>query len=814
MGVFRNVAGVARAVALLPLFACTAVTTSAPPAGQSPLRSIASDGGSASHGVELRVLPGKPRMAIVPREGDPMSAMVVAIAIDEGPVAAAGLAAILETRLRVAGFSVEARADRYAVHVRIGNVQTAQLANLFAAVNTAFAAPVVPDRPEILLARTRLAALRRHPLEAPELVPIASCTGQTGLLSTDAVLDFDTPDGLRALESFRRKALNVDRTAIAAVGPEAFCAAAIAGLAASSEWERGAPSDDAPSVSDTVGVYTPALMHAGALRVTVAMRVPEASGAVAAASRLGFSEGPLATKLASLPEAFRATEIVGVARPRGGCVMVSAETDEHPDALPVESTAATVASLIRREIAIETRSSQSSETVFRTIAGAGDPRDAGARAAWWALAADAPGMETRSATVVAVAPRRQGEARLDELRSSVARELDRTSALAASSLETKVRLERGQGELWMLLANPCATFGEGVVDAGSTAIAAVSAALSRPVDPEVQVEPWVTSDGIGVIAHGAARSGESATTHASRVAEVAARTLAIAATSPATIGRARAVALGHLEDIHGRNAAAVEAFALAISPDHPSWLEPFGSWNRVADGGVEAVRFHWSALLGGPLRLAVVANTSLEQPKAAELGASRWLSRGAPFAPCAATRAEARPGHRETTLARGANVAHAMVGAAITPPHTVGFRWAELAALALSGDDGLVALELAAARSPVRARVSIAGGSRASALAIDLFGPPDALAAAVVTTQTLLARLGASGISEGLLDRAWIAASKRDRDSDLEPRHRLLHLWSATPPAPLERPAAATLTAWFAATFAPNQLVIVEPKAE
>ncbi|MEJ7730193.1 MAG: hypothetical protein WKG00_13360 [Polyangiaceae bacterium] len=60
----------------------------------------------------------------------------------------------------------------------------------------------------------------------------------------------------------------------------------------------------------------------------------------------------------------------------------------------------------------------------------------------------------------------------------------------------------------MLLASPCGVGDEGAEDAGMTALAATAAVRSRRgKERDVQLEPWVSADGVGVLAHAAPRDG-------------------------------------------------------------------------------------------------------------------------------------------------------------------------------------------------------------------------------------------------------------------------------------------------------------------
>ncbi|HVY46735.1 MAG TPA: hypothetical protein VHB21_12690, partial [Minicystis sp.] len=52
--------------------------------------------------IDVEALPGKPRLTLVTREGDPVAAAVAAVVTDLGPVATTALAAVVEARVRAA----------------------------------------------------------------------------------------------------------------------------------------------------------------------------------------------------------------------------------------------------------------------------------------------------------------------------------------------------------------------------------------------------------------------------------------------------------------------------------------------------------------------------------------------------------------------------------------------------------------------------------------------------------------------------------------------------------------------------------------
>src|SRR5262249_35751164 len=149
-----------------------------------------------------------------------------------------------------------------------------------------------------------------------------------------------------------------------------------------------------------------------------------------------------------------------------------------------------------------------------------DPREAAGLAALWSLSEPETDRQGRSAialgvTAPAADPRDSrsdlGSA-LNALADRVRRAMARSEkSLSAPVVERRDRLEHGQGELWLLLGTPCGTTAEGDADAGQAALGLVAVIAARAdEDRSVTLEPWITPDGVGVIAHAARLRFESA----------------------------------------------------------------------------------------------------------------------------------------------------------------------------------------------------------------------------------------------------------------------------------------------------------------
>lgn len=762
--------------------------------------------------IERRQLDARPRLTLVSREGDPSPALVISVATDLGPAPTTVVAAILEARLRAAGFEVDSRADHSALRVRLLLTDAGRAGPFFEALAAAAQRPLVAGGPEIALAIQRLQALRRNPLDAVELAPVVGCTGALGVAPGEALPDLATPRGVSDAEGWRAGALVSGRASIAAVGPSAFVAAIGGALASSPAWPAGAAANDPWPAADAVGVYTSPLLDRRSARLTVALRTGEPGAAAAAAERLAAPDSPLITRLRGLAQPWRVTEVIGTARPRGGCVAVTIETAMHPRDVAMESTAALAGALARAELRAEIAVSGGASVAGRQILTAADPREAAARAAWWALSGVAPGATERWAFALALPPI-DHPARAERTPQRFQSELDRAVAAGARPVvERAGAVERGQGELWMLLASPCGVAEEGVLDPGFGAIAALASIEATRARVPVTLEPWITSDGIGVLAHAPLRDERDTPLDlARRVGDAAARALVGSPLSVELTTVARASALDFLARAGGREATTFAAFAGALSPDHPSWIEPFGLWNKVASAGLEDLRFRRSALAGGPLRVAVLGNADAAEVEAAGQAVERWFSPSLDPRLCrAGSPSPAKPGRYEVRPPDGAP-GRALIGAPIPAPNAAGHDLALLSALALDGEGGLLAASFQQAVGSATARV--AGGSRVPTLVIEIHAPAAGVSAALTEVKLALARV-AETVSEADLERAFSALARREQEGRADPRRRVIDLWSARKATALVKPAIAAWKAFLGATFKEASLVVVEAKAD
>ncbi len=169
--------------------------------------------------------------------------------------------------------------------------------------------------------------------------------------------------------------------------------------------------------------------------------------------------------------------------------------------------------------------------------------------------------------------------------ASVLRELEAQPARAP--IETRLRAEPGQSELWLLLGSPCGTLAESNDNAGQSALALTMAAHATSAD--VALEPWITPDAVGLLAHAPRRALESATEQAERVARALARARVNAAAramrwprrKPAAFGRRRRPAPG-LQPAARCARPRAQRLARTARPLGRRWRKPIATaWPRA-----------------------------------------------------------------------------------------------------------------------------------------------------------------------------------------------------------------------------------------
>lgn len=757
-------------------------------------------GSPTGSSVEVSQDADHPRLGAVAREGDPAGAVAVAVAHDLGSVASASLAVALQARLARRGLPPRVTASENGFLVAGLAESPDEAARLVRALYQALTKPV--RSAELTAAhRRRFEAMGFHRWTSPSRAAVGRCSGELG-----------TPDHARfpdatRLERWRARAVSIESVAFAVVGSRPLVAMATSALGETGPWPSAREPEDPWPEADAVGL-APARLDER--KLSIAIRTPSGSSAMEAATRLGRRDSVLGQRLSVLDPAWDLEATLGAIRPRGGCLRV----DLTPrTAEPTLAGAAAAAQIALDALADQLDGVAGSPWSFdEAVLEASDPRTAASIAAWAALSRQAPeALPHRFVSLGVAAPRVEAtdeRAFAKALRNAAARR-------KSTTIDSRVRVEPGQGNLWVLLGTPCGTSLESVEDAGRLSLMARAVVRATPEIDGVSLEPWLTTDGVGWIAHAAPRSpDESPRALAERVATALARAVAGAPVAEDAAATTRARVLSQLDA--GREGLWATALG-ALAPDHPSWLDPRGTWQTVSAqtrAGLEAER---RALIAGPLRVAVLANADEAQAEVVSDTLQEWLwpARHEPGACPALPSVVARFGRYvvETPSKAPHQGARALVAVPLTPSPLTGVpREAEWTVALLNRKGGWLERALTAPGLVSNAEASALGGRQATALIIELSALEQGIDEAVSQTRALLSRLAEGAATEGDAAFARRYFERLDARTRFEPRERLVDTFHASTAA--AEPSLASLRKMHRKALVPSRHIVVVTKPD
>ncbi|WP_394849370.1 hypothetical protein LZC95_18230 [Pendulispora brunnea] len=751
----------------------------------------------------------RPPVAAIVRDGDPGAGLAVAVwtygvAAERGAQAAVALAALTQARLapRWPAAVVTPAWEGYRVRGLLGERPSEQVT----AVQRALLAPVTAaEMPAVV---KKLRALANKPLHDPGLAEVARCRGEPfGAIPAPA------EPTLADVEAWRRAAHGLGRVALSVAGIPRATNDVIAALNGLPAWPRAAqlPVSGWPEEAPPPVVYDARSEGVAEARAILAFRTGDATRAAAIAPSLGDPRGPLASRLEATESGATVRDVTATAHAQGGCLTVTLDArDLGPN--PTARLATAIA-LVRQEVLAELADTDDSAQPLALARRAGDPREAAERGAWWTLYQRAAPAAKEPRMLVAVGFAGSRDATAMPSAEAVRTEVDR--ALAAWKdpvVEPRIRVERGQSDLWLLLASPCGTVPEVESDSGLGAgFAMLAAERARDhAGTSLEIAPWASADAIGLLAHGPALPGETPLAQARRIADTAARAFAEGPERDA-ISQVRASLLTVGDNVPAR---ALVALSSGIVPGRPSWFSPTGSPVALARASDGAFGTRATGLRAGPLRVAVLANESPAQGAAAARAVDRWVPRRASGEARACPTPSEPPPPRPGTYWLDPTGSPEQAGQAwLALPLPRGdeksVQLARFFALALDGEDGLLARALGGPGLARSWSATVVGPARGSALVVRIASADGALDGAVAQTRALLDRLRQRGLDEADRQRAAAARARAEQRALLEPHGRLLALFRDAPTHDRDAPPPLDALRSFAATTLRDDALVI-----
>ncbi len=787
---------------------------SRPPAEQQAAQ--ATFGNVSTGRIAVHDDPGRPRFTSIVRQGDPAGAIAALVLTGGDGQASVALATIVAERLKNAqGRPVEVHSDRLGYRISTLVQDPNEARAWVAALRNAFERPIQPDSPETKAAANALQSLRGSSPSRLELDAINACTGEIAIPASTTVLVPSTPDGARILEQWRASFHGAQRIAFATVGSSVLTTAVHEELNAGSPWPTVTPSEDPWPEADTVEAVFLTGSRTDTPVLTLAARVSNTFAVTRLTETTFAASGPLAQRLAAAT-AWRLARSSATVRPRGACLALSVERDPALKDVDLTLDAARVAAWLSHEMQGELQdayadASVAGEIVLRTS----NPQQAASIAAWWSHAARLQAGPSRVAIALGLPPPK-------DIRDKS--ELGRTLTTALSSFQSSLptfsaswqqpnidtisRLEEGQGEFWLLLANRCGTTAETGTDVGYSALAAIAAAHHHNGKDDVTLEPWIAQDGLGILAHASPKVGEHPSALARRVANAAASAMLGPPPPEYAIQEARHRLIAYLHT-DGPQGEGFGMLAKTLSPRQPAWLAPYGLYKTIVQADVQSITLRHAALASGPLRLAVLANSDAQQVPSAARVTDRWIIHRSGSPRTCSPSPPPSSGPDATNIALHSDTSsQAWIGVAQPSPSPSDRLMFAMLREILAGSEGMLPESFRSLDTSLRAEARTTGQRRMTALVLSFRGADEAVDRALQLAQMAMTRLRQGNISEQELRRTYTLVETNLLHQRLDPRVRIAQTWRQETSLP-PMPSIQEWKTWVARTVSDERIVTI-----
>ena len=605
-------------------------------------------------------------------------------------------------------------------------------------------------------------------------VAIADCSGELFIdqRQTEVIRN---PAKLReAVERARSDVYSQSNARFAVVGSRSIVRGAERALDKLQPWPRLAAANDVspevPSNSPNVSVSM-----GSARSLSIAWRVGSIATANFAALALRRTGSPLLSQVTALDTGWKLEAISAIARDMGACLRIDFSSDNDGATTPPMSLeSVTRLAIAESRTALQAAAGTSLDD--RDLALDNDPRRASRQVAWNSLSLPEPSTRRSMHVHLRIST---ADPQANALEAALH---DALNKKGLSPIDAAFRLETGQTELWSVLASPCGTSNEATDDAGSTAAWIRAIAQQYTGHLGVQVEPWITSDGLGFIAHGPVQfSTETATSMATRLGNALGSVIATGRITGAELAAIRESSLLRVGSTPRRG---YWQLIDSLSSGHSAAFEPLGTFDSIRGFDLSRLQAMRQAWLRGPLRLGTLLNRNKDQLTAMSASLHRWLDPHRPdLGQCPQMVVGNKPGQdiQITTRSIDQRDSNAYVAVQLAPDPHDNVIYEHWLLWLLTRPNGWLETNLHQAGGLTSFTADIKGPSHNRLLIVGLNGDDDSkLANCIVRLRDLLSRLSKQGAEaqEVELAKAW--SEDQIRRAELDPRRRLVDLWRGT----------------------------------
>lgn len=740
--------------------------------------------------IREQTLNARPKFVVIERAGGEGAIIAFAAKTDSPPIANYGLSLILQKRLASLGMASEVSPSAFgqSLTALVKNAEEARttIEHLQRALSAEVSTSDFDERLIGLLTEKFGSGLRDSPAD----IALSRCSGELYRDTRQGEALANRTTLVHWVETARRQAYSQRNASLAVVGDSRVAVAVGERLLALAPWPSAMQKSE-PSYAAAQSLPVVKVEASKDWGLSLAWTTGSLGSAITAWRALRAPDSTLMAQLSALESDWKVNAISAIARPVGACLRIDLS---HSNSTSVQgpTDVEKVARLVLNESRIALTRSGPLESLRETELAGSDPNIAARRAAWQSLSIEQPGD-----TPVLQTSLRAPSGKTSELQAAL------TNALKApkqAPTEMRQKLEMGEVEQWALVASTCGPSSESIQNSGATAAWVRALARRYSGTQGVKLEPWIASDGIGLLAH-ATRLSPSDTDDgvAQRIGNALGSVLATGKVTGPELAITREEMLLRLGALPRR---AWNLLLDTVSYRRPSQLEPFGNVNSVRHLGLPDLSWSRRRWLQEPSRAAVFASDSKSQVALIDAALTRWLGPHREEARVC-DRFEDYPSEQETQMVSfspdelDSSAYIAIRLRQVTEQQEQYSEWLEWLLNRRGGRLERALIEPGLAQS-VRAFIRGPRGRLVLFIEIqcvDATATPEAIAR-VRSLLTDMARSGPSAIELDLANR-W--AQVRARQLALDPRNRLVKLWLGE--SLLREPSKAGFSPYLARTL-------------